>query len=107
MTLPNGMVQAIQKALKNGVEKSELAKMYGVTPGTIRNWIKKYNIKDPNARYNQTDVRFKRTPENLAEAQRLLDEGYGFNAIGHKLGVSRTTVREWHLNGYLTKEGRN
>ena len=74
----------------------EIVRAFGVPMTTVKRYVKKYrsggiqSFVAPTVKRNGSKL----TPERLAQAQSLLDEGTGVPAISQQLGVLATTLHK-------------
>lgn len=73
---------------------TELAGILGVTPRTIQRWRRDLGTSRPQPPFSMMPA----TPERLAEAKALLDDGAPIREVERSLHMSRGTVKR-HFPG--------
>jgi hypothetical protein len=85
-----------QLIINGTASQGQIAKAFGVPLVTIKRCVKSYRLHGAKAFYGPKPKRagHKLTPEMLAEAQGMLDEGLEVPEISEKTGVLKTTLHK-------------
>lgn len=83
-----------KKLLKEGKSQLEVAKILGVTQGTISGWVKKYNIEVTPHVYKR-GINSTETSADISLIKQYLAEKKNLKEIGDLIGVSGQTVDRW------------
>ena len=92
-----------QLILNGSASQSEIVRAFGVSLTTVKRYTGKYQREGGKAFFGPPRRRSgsRLTPERLAEAQRLLDEGLAVPALSAQLGVLASTLHKAIRSGRL------
>jgi len=95
-----------QLIVNGTASQRQIVEAFGVPPVTVKRCLKRLRERGPEAFFKPAERRrgWKLTPERLAQAQALLDEGQGVPAISRELGVLKSTLHKAIDDGRL-KQG--
>jgi transposase len=92
-----------QLYLNGSCKQSEIVGAFGVTPISVKRWVKKYREGGPGAFYHRPRDRKPHvlTEEVINQAQQLLDEGKGRSEAAEIVGVKADTLYRAVASGKL------
>lgn len=92
-----------QLIINGSASQSEIVRAFGVPLTTVKRYTGKCRREGGKAFFGPPHRRSgsRLTPERLAEAQRLLDEGWGVPALSRHLGVLASTLHKAIHSGRL------
>lgn len=98
-----------QFCVNGNAKQADIVRAFGVTTISMKRSVKKYREGGPAAFYQQPKGRgpSKLTPEVLAEAQSLLNEGASTSEIAEDLELKPNTVIKAISEGKLTRSKKN
>jgi len=85
-----------QLTINGNASQSQISRAFGVPVVTVKRYVKLYREKGPKGFFAPRPRRngSKLTPERLAEAQRLLDEGFEVPEAARSLGILSNTMHK-------------
>lgn len=92
------------KLLNNGAKPEDLAKTYGVQPGTILKWFsQRKTLKKLHGKYYKRPKNQLKMPVFLSVAQKVqaldeIDNGATYEELAEKLNVRPNTIHMWDIN---------
>ena len=97
-----------QFCVNGNAKQADIARAFGVTLISVKRAVKRYREKGVAGFYQEPNRRGPAvlTPEVLAQAQRLLDEGLETSEIADQLGVKRNTLAKAIGAGRLHKPAK-
>lgn len=92
-----------QLIINGSASQNEIVRAFGVSLTTVKRYTGKYRREGTQAFFGPARRRSgsRLTPERLAEAQRLLDEGLDVPALSRQLGVLASTLHKAIRSGRL------
>jgi DNA invertase Pin-like site-specific DNA recombinase len=92
-----------QLIINGSASQGEIVRAFGVSLTTVKRYTGKYRQAGGKAFFGPPRRRSgsRLTPERLAEAQRLLDEGWAVAALSRQLGVLASTLHKAIRSGRL------
>jgi transposase len=95
-----------QLIVNGTASQREIAQCFGISLTVVKRCVKRYRERGPKAFFTPSPKRqgSKLTPERLAQAQALLDQGWSVPAVSAELGVLATTLHKAIGSGRLQKK---
>jgi len=92
-----------QLIVNGTASQRQIVAAFGVPPVTVKRCVKRLRERGPAAFFKPAERRrgSKLTPERLAQAQGLLDQGRGVPAVSQELGVLKSTLHKAIDDGRL------
>jgi len=89
-------------------KQMDIVRAFGVTKVSIRRWVKAYREKGPAAFFEPRHTRGPAvlTPDVIADAQELLDQGLSRREVAEQLDVKKNTLSKAVIAGHLHEPSR-
>jgi transposase len=94
-----------QLYINGSCKQSEIVRAFGVSPISVKRWVKKYRQGGVEAFFSKPKKRKPRvmTPEIITKAQEFLDEGRNRSWIAKELNLKPDTLYQAVRSGRLTE----
>jgi len=94
-----------QLYINGNCKQSEIVRAFGVSSISVKRWVKKYREGGIESFFAKPKKRKPRvlTPEVIAKAQELLDDGWPRSRIGKELGLKHDTLYQAVRSGRLVE----